>query len=171
MKRLYFVFGLLGLAGIAVAQAVTNQFSTVVGPQDFKADIVAEQRLSVGGVLNARYAIIVDGGITATSINGATVYNSIVGSRAWDFPELSAVELGTPCALSGVATLTGTRIGDRCSVGITFGADGGADVLLSTATLVCRAVTNGAVAQLCVHLTDGGSYDIADAGYVFQTWH
>ncbi len=101
--------------------------------------------------------------------------NLIVDPRAectYDFPALTdaRVQLATVCAESWTCTATGATIGDTCLASSNLGADGGS-ALASTAQLRCRAVTNGVVFQLCNFTTDGGSYDLGDAGFVGRIIH
>lgn len=81
----------------------------------------------------------------------------------WDFPALGNTALDTPCSETANCNLPGAAIGDSCIAGTNLGVDGGA-VLLSTATISCRATTNAIVFKLCVSLTDAGSYNLTDAG-------
>lgn len=85
-------------------------------------------------------------------------------SFTYDFPPVSSVVLGTPCLETPTQTVAGAVIGDFCKISSNLGADGGSR-LLDTAKLSCDAVTGGAIAKLCVQLTDGGSYDLHDAGF------
>jgi hypothetical protein len=125
-----------------------------VQPQDFRADVVMEQRLLVVG------AVRFDGGTTGAQ--------TAFGFGAYDFPPLGITELATPCAESHNIAAPGSSIGQGCTASSNLGMDGGS-VLSSTALLTCRAGTNVAVLKLCFFATDGGSYNLHDAGFFVRT--
>ncbi len=154
MKKALFCFCVI-LATAALAQTVTDQYKVDIGPKDHKADHVFEQRVFIAGSLR------VDGGI----IGGTTGF----GSTSYDFPSLGNNALDTPCAESSSVTIPGALIGDGCMASSNLGSDGGS-ALLSTAQLRCRATTGAGVLQLCVQLTDGGAYDLGDAGFYLRTF-
>ncbi len=144
------------LSGLVVAQTVTDQYKQTVQPQDFRADVVAEQRVYVVKGLK------VDGGCVGCTTG--------VGTCSFDFPVLDPVApLGQPCGESFECAFSGSAIGLGCSPSSNLGADGGA-ALSSTATLSCRATAAGAVGQLCFHATDGGTYNLHDAGFTYRVF-
>ncbi len=97
----------------------------------------------------------------------------ILGATTYDFPSLDPTVngLGLPCAESWAVMATGAVLTDSCSASSNLGVDGGA-ALLSTAQLSCRvSAANAAVLKLCVQLTDGGSYNLGDAGFYVRVFH
>ena len=152
MRKLFLLATFLATA--ALAQTVTDQFKVDLGPKDHKADHVFEQRVYVVGRL------LTDGGCIGCSTG--------IGTTTWDFPALGNGALDAPCAESANVTIPGALILDGCDPATNLGADGGA-VLLSTANLTCRAGNGFGVLKLCVQLTDGGSYDLGDAGFTLRT--
>ncbi len=56
-------------------------------------------------------------------------------------------------------------LSNSCEASSNLGFDGG-DGLLTEATLTCRvSAANAAKVKLCVNFTDGGSYNLHDAGF------
>lgn len=103
-----------------------------------------------------------------------TAANKLTGSHAgtttYDFGTLSNVVGGFPtCQESWAITSTGSQLGDQCLAGSNLGVDGGA-VLLTEATLGCAvSAADVTKVKLCVHFTDGGTYDLHDAGFFTRT--
>lgn len=161
MKTLKTIAGLvvlgmaLALGCEAVAQVVTPEYLIQWQPRDFKSDLFAEQRLYVQKVI--------------TSDGGCVGCQTGIGTIAWDFEALSNIAMGTPCGVSDIAVIPGALPDDGCTPSINLRSDGGTG-LLSTAKLSCYATTGGAYAQLCVSLTDGGSYNLGDAGLTLRTF-
>ncbi len=154
MRKVYFVGLLVGFG--ALAQTVTDQFNVVVSPQNFKADMAFDQRLRVNGVVR------IDGGCIGCQTG--------IASGTWDFPPLGgSAELDTPCYESATLAVPGAVLDDDCRATSNLGKDGGAR-LLSTAWLECTTVTGGAVFKLCARFTDGGSYNLHDAGFTARTY-
>ncbi len=115
------------------------------------------------------------GATAETKTNKVTMKNLYVEPRAdctWDFPALTDIRLvlATACAETATCNAPGAVIGDSCLAASNLGMDGGA-ALHSDARLSCRAVTNGVVFQLCSFTSDGGSYDLGDAGLVGRVIH
>jgi hypothetical protein len=154
MKRALLV-GLSLVATLAIAQTVTDQYKVTLQPQYLKADMVMGQRLHV------QKAVRFDGGTIGA--------HTAVGTGSWDFAVLGSAAGETPCRESGAFPVGGALIGDGCEAASNLGADGGLR-LLSTAALTCEAVAAGAVIKLCVSLTDGGTYDLHDAGFTVRTY-
>lgn len=154
-RVLALVAGMVLLGGAALA--VTPFFVTQKDAWLFKRNVT---------VVGVSY---LDGGV-AIGPSGTFIGGSYSGSIAWDFPALGNTALDTPCSETDPIVTTGAAIGDSCSASTNLGADGGAG-LLSTATLSCRvSAANRAIAQLCVRLTDAGSYNLGDAGFSVRTF-
>ena len=88
------------------------------------------------------------------------------GTCSWDFTAMSSsgeTSL-TPRRESATCLAVGCRITDSCHVSTDFGLDGGAAASTSV-IFSCRAVTDGVVFAAAALQTDGGSVDLADAGY------
>lgn len=104
------------------------------------------------------------GGVLIGNVQEGTAVSKITkGTRDYDFPSLTAAaaELDTVCAYSPAITVKGVAFGDVCMVGVdqvpvnAFG------------TLIPYVTAAGQVkVQACaVGITDGGSFNMPDAGY------
>jgi hypothetical protein len=150
------VAAVLAFTGLALGAAYTGAFG----------GIDASPRYLKGG-------FFAGSGSTANTANRVT--NMLAGSTTYDFPALGNAPVDTPCATTWPVTVSGAsgvgaRIGDPCAVASDLGTDGGA-VLLSTAQLTCQVTAAAqATVKLCVHLTDGGSYNLGDAGFFVRTF-
>ncbi len=90
---------------------------------------------------------------------------------AYDFAALSSDVLGRTCDESWAVTAAGAALGDGCVSSSNLGMDGGA-ALLTEAALTCRVSAANAIKfKLCAQFTDGGSYDLGDAGFYGRILH
>jgi hypothetical protein len=157
--------GLLMLSVAAMAQTVTDRFNVNVSPQEYKADVVMDQRLRVLGALSVTSILGTDGGVFSRA--------NALGTTSWDFPPLSTAEpLGVVCSETNPVTTTGAAMTDGCMASSDLGSDGGAALLLE-ADLTCRvSATSRTIGRLCVRSgTDGGiAYNLHDAGFYFRTF-
>ncbi len=159
------------LAGVAFAAQNININDVYVFQQVFRPHVRTNTSLPSAAAYTGYMAFnSTSGALTVSDGTAWRTASPIVGSVAWDFPALGNGALDTPCSETGAITATGAAIGDGCSPASNLGMDGGA-VLLSTATLSCRSATDSAFVKLCVQLTDGGSYDLGDAGFTVRISH
>jgi hypothetical protein len=69
------------------------------------------------------------------------------------------------CEETPVIAVTGGVVRtDFCQISSNLATDGGS-ALAAEATLTCRASVDGVRGKLCVTYTDGGSYNLGDAGF------
>ncbi len=165
MRKLVFAALFVFAAAVAYAQTPTAQYKTDLGPKEHVADHVFDQRVYVAKVLTT------DGGLTIGAGSSPLLY-SVFATKTYDFPALDGV--GIPCAESSPVAAPGVAVGDNCTASTDLGADGGA-VLPLNALLSCRAALGAdaggvLIAKLCVIMSDGGSFDLADSGFFMRTF-
>ncbi len=159
------------LAGVALAAQNININDIYVFQQVFRPHVRTNASLPSAAAYTGYMAFnSTNGDLTVSDGTTWRTASPIVGSVAWDFPVLGNNALDTPCDETGAITATGAAFGDGCSPSSNLGMDGGAS-LLPTATLSCRAATNVAYVKLCVQFTDGGTYDLGDAGFTVRISH
>lgn len=107
--------------------------------------------------------------VTTASANKISASYGIVTS--YDFGVLSNNAINAPCEETPAMARTGVLPGDPCMAGSTFGADGGA-ALPDTIGLSCKVTAPGSVKlRACTSLTDAGTVDLGDGGYVLRIFH
>lgn len=171
MKRLLLFAGVL-LACLAFAANVINITDTYVFQALFRPWTRTTTQLpaatNYAGYIaydtTKNTAVVADGTAwrSATPMMGATTY---------DFQALGSLEGNVTCAESSAITVPGALLTDGCDPSSNLGVDGGAG-LLTEAWLSCRVSAAGAAkVKLCVQFTDGGSYNLGDAGFYVRVTH
>jgi hypothetical protein len=95
---------------------------------------------------------------------GATAFGK-TATFTFDFGPLSSNALEANCEETPVIAVTGGVVRtDFCQISSNLATDGGS-ALAAEATLTCRASVDGVRGKLCVTYTDGGSYNLGDAGF------
>lgn len=180
MKRFTLMFSLLALVASATTPAPTmDPAPGVLVGQETIVTNRTDGDISISGttLIRLESAVILGAGkglkLVWDGANwvrvGTLARFSNTASLTWDFPSLSnGTTLGTPCSETDPVSVPGAVITDGCNVASNLGLDGGA-LLLSTATLSCTvSAAAAATVKLCVQFTDGGSYNLTDAGFTVR---